>query len=65
MFHWANLQEDGLAAYHLQKQSVGGGWEEVESFAPGTDNYTIKVSGDGKFRILAEQVDGQSTSREF
>ncbi len=65
LLHWANRYENGLAAYHLQKQRVGGGWEDVGSFVPGTGTYSVVASSDGRSRILAEQVDGRSMSREF
>ncbi len=63
--HWANLQEDGLAAYRLQKRNAAGAWEDVESFVPGDGTYSAIASGDGNFRILSEQVDGRTTTREF
>ncbi len=65
MLHWTNRHEDGLAAYHLQKQRAAGGWVDVESFVPGTGTYSVVASGHGRFRVVAEQVDGQSTSRDF
>ncbi len=65
MLHWVNRLEDGLAAYHLQKKSAAGAWEDVGSFAPGSGTYSVVASGDGRFRVVAERVDGGRTSREF